>query len=569
VPALLKVSGVTPAVSEVQDTLSIHGAGFAEGSPARVTLEGRVVRAGAEGEAVFVEGAGYAESREHLTVQLSQAMIEALCGVNEPRHATFVGDVTVAFRPQTAGAPPVVGRLKETRLDFYPSPESQVLPADPGALAEFWGAEMGRPPAAEGLLVTAVGEGGVAQRAGLSAGDRVVQFGDLTARGLSDLEPYPGQRRAALWVHRGDARHPFALEADVSGYAPRPARAWALGLGVCSAAALALLLSRGPLAPALAWLLTRQNRAPREAGRALPSWPPRPVAASGERGLVPFLLVSGFWATFTLGLVRVPADLDLVVVLGLYASSLLVSQMLGGGMGSRAWSLWRSLRSVARGLLIVGVTLIAAIPAVVAASSLSLRDLVEQQAGYPWEYAVFRSPSSYVVCGLLFSLVVLQCIGVAPAEGSRGSQSALRRGFLRAVRSFEWVHLLLLCGLICALYLGGFAWDPAWGTRYGRLGPALLFQAKFTLLYLLVLWARGSVPRVSEHYLQGLYWRRLLPLAIVAALVSPAWTVAAWPSWLHHAALSSLTTLTLFALAAVVLARRRAKGAVASLNPWL
>lgn len=429
---------------------------------------------------------------------------------------------------------------------------------------------MGRPPELEGLLITSLRDNGKARESGLAPGDRVVQFDGLTVRGLSDLEPYPGQRRAQLSVLRGDSRNPLVVEVDVAGYAPRSAQAWTIGLGLCSAIALLLLLSRGPAALALSWVLSLRARAKqldhREVllGRASAQ-----RARTPGRGIVPFLIVSVVWASLSLGLVRVPADLDLLLVLGLYAGGLLVVRLVGGGLGKRGWSLFRALKSVGRGLLTVGLVLLLLVPAVVMSSSLSLVDLVERQAGYPWSFAAFSNPSAYVVFGLLLSILVLQSLGVAPREPRTAQHGTARHVLLQGLNNLELVHLLLLCGLITVLYLGGWSWPQTWGESYGRLGPALLFQTKLTLMFLATVWLRGRLPRVPEHYLQGIYWKRILPLALGAALLAPVWTVSAWPSWLQPAATWSLLTLTALGLAAVVWVQRSHKAQVPSLNPWL
>ncbi len=406
----------------------------------------------------------------------------------------------------------------------------------------------------------------------------VMQFGGLSTRGLSDLEPYPGQTSVTLWVQREGIKALLPLEVDVSEFAPRPALLWASGLSLCSALALLLLLTRGPLGRGMALLQWQWVRR-----RSLGKDPnPLPTRAQRQRpravrGVMPFLMVSALFVALSLGFGSLISGLDLVALYALFVLLMGMTQLLGGGFSEHSWGLGRALRSVVRGFVVAFVVLICALPPVIAAGSLSLRDLVLEQQGLPSEFNLFKTPSCFVAATVMWALIVVLNIGVPGADSRSRPVVAhgLPRRVLNFVRVLEFFQMFILCGLFVVLFLGGWAWPESVADAlsirgFGRVGAALLFQLKFTLFYLGVAWVRRQVPQVAQRYTQAIHWRYLVPAGTLALLSAPVWTVATWPEWLHQAvAWSLLGTTTLAALSVVFALRAKPRAVNVSLNPWL
>ena len=166
--------------------------------------------------------------------------------------------------------------------------------------------------------------------------------------------------------------------------------------------------------------------------------------------------------------------------------------------------------------------MLAVVPAVMLAGSLSLGKIVaDQAAGWnvftPWGLAGF---AIYLMA--------------AAAECNRSpfdlpeAESEIIAGYLTEYSGFkyalfflgEYLGLFGVCGLAVTLYLGGWqaplagwTWLPSW----------FWFFAKFGLLVLFFIWARGTLPRLRLDQLLGVCWKFLVPLALVNLVAAAGW----------------------------------------------
>lgn len=570
-PALVSVTEITPRASEVLDSLTIKGAGFAAGSTARVRFDGQVFRPGQPPEPVSVEAVGRAESREQLILSLNAGLIGEFCGLDEPRHATFVGSVTVAFRPRTSGAPPVAGKLTEVRLDFYPPPDQAWAGAEQEPLTEYWGAVLGREVQGVGLVLTHISLGGRADGAGLKQGDRIVRYDGLSVRGLSDLLPHPGQREAILSVRRPGDRGLLRLSVDVSDYAPRPASEWDVALSLGGALVLWLALQRAFMGRCIALLQWQRRRREDYALRpTLGNRTTRPPKRT-ERGVVAFLLVSALFGFLAFRLSPFLAEVDLIAAVAIYLLCLGLAQLLGGGFGESNWSLWRALRSVLRSVVPALVVAACIAPLVVVSGGLSLSEIVAEQGGSVLRLNVFKTPSLFLAALGLLSVICVMNVGVLGAESRNKPvvQRRYARQVLGFVRSLEFLQTFILCGLFVAVFMGG--WGAPWAPSTDGLsaGGALFFQLKLTALYLGVTWLRRQLPQVPERYTRNVLTRNVLPATLAAALVSPVWNVSTWPEWLRQSWGWMFVGATLLVGLNWLVTTARKSEPVNALNPWI
>lgn len=94
----------------------------------------------------------------------------------------------------------------------------------------------------------------------------------------------------------------------------------------------------------------------------------------------------------------------------------------------------------------------------------------------------------------------------------------------------DFIESIVICGLITALFLGGWAIPGLALESMGLLGGALMvasFTAKVMLLLFLLMQVRWTLPRFRFDQLLHLGWLNLLPLSLLNFLVT-VWVVYLW-----------------------------------------
>src|SRR5438552_2409763 len=107
-----------------------------------------------------IDAEGVVATNERVEIAFRDALEEAFCGHGDrAAHATFVGDVEVAFASKAPGAPPLAGMLRGVILDVRPvSVGAAVLDAraiEGGRVLAFLGL-VTTTPSARGLLIDEV-----------------------------------------------------------------------------------------------------------------------------------------------------------------------------------------------------------------------------------------------------------------------------------------------------------------------------------------------------------------------------------------------------------------------------
>lgn len=252
-----------------------------------------------------------------------------------------------------------------------------------------------------------------------------------------------------------------------------------------------------------------------------------PAAADGPLfRFAPYLAVVGFVAAF----VCVPftgrliiADLNIGILYITAATSLIVIAILMAGWSSNnRWSLLGGIRSATQIIsyeIPVGLSIF---PVVLLSGTLSMQGIIESQGAAPWHWHMFHSPFTLLAFMMFF-------VG-ALAEGNRTpfdlpeAESELVAGFateysgMRSLLFFlvEWGNLYLIGAIVTALYMGG--WQvPQFTSNALVLGVAqfLTFFLKAYFWVLVMMWIRGTLPRVRIDQLMSMCWKYLVPLALV------------------------------------------------------
>ena len=190
--------------------------------------------------------------------------------------------------------------------------------------------------------------------------------------------------------------------------------------------------------------------------------------------------------------------------------------VLAGWSSGSKYSLMGGIRSsaqmisyeVAYGLSIIGVILIA--------NTLSLRELVEQQATIGSWY-IWKQPLGF----LLFLVCAIAETNRAPFDLPE-AESELVAGYHTEYSSMrfsmffigEYANMIAVSAVATTLFLGG--WQGPF------LPPILWFGLKVFLFMFFYIWLRATFPRFRYDQLMAFGWKVLFPLALLNTMVTAA-----------------------------------------------
>jgi len=157
---------------------------------------------------------------------------------------------------------------------------------------------------------------------------------------------------------------------------------------------------------------------------------------------------------------------------------------------------------------------LAIIPVVMRAGSFSLVDIVNAQAGL---WYVVTEPVAFVIF-FISAMAESKRIpfDLPEAENELGAGFHTEYSGMRFGLFFlgEYVAMQVLGGLIAVFFLGG--WQ-------GPLLPGPVWLAlKIFLACLVMVWIRGTLPRLRYDQLMNLGWKVLVPISLVNVIVTGA-----------------------------------------------
>ncbi len=520
-PPLVELTSVEPREVDTLDRLELRGTGFPQGRRARVTFRGDVRRAG-EGEVrgITIETEGVVASPERIEVVVTEALEERFCGRPEhAAHATFAGDVEVAFASSAPSAPPLAGEKRGITLDVRPGsvrPDvSESRTREATRFLSFLGVTVGT-PSPRGMPIEAVAVGSVAERHGIAAGDVLASLDGLRVLELTDLVPISA-RIAQVGIRRGDAAAPEIRPITLVGYAGEriPSElAPALVVAGLALAALLLLVLPGP-----AVLVAAEVRVASRVRRT--TWRSLCLALFGAGPVaVVSAVASVLVGTFALGPHVLAPELDGAVLLATSLGLLFVARLaLAKGRFAFVKALWRfALPAVLLLGSLVGV--------VVLVGGYRLSELVRIQGGAPWTHTAARSPAAAALAFVYVAslLAITRVRGAAGEAALGGTAPATRSSAKRPAEVLERLGVLLASALGAAVFFGG--WQIGQDATSHGVGVLLLAAVVFVLKS----WVIAAAVLASASLGASWSWteatafsiRRLLPALLAAVLLLAA-----------------------------------------------
>ncbi len=216
------------------------------------------------------------------------------------------------------------------------------------------------------------------------------------------------------------------------------------------------------------------------------------------------------------------ADVSISLMLLFALGSVGIYGFIVGGWASESkYSLLGAMRTCAQ-LVSYEVSLaLSVLGIVVMAGSLSLVDIVSQQADSWWYvvpqaigFVVFLIAGTAETNRAPFDLPEAESELVA---GYHTEYSGMRWGLFQMA---EYINMVTLSALGVTLFFGG--WLGPWDDWFGPLW----FLLKIAVMIFLFIWLRTTVPRLRYDQLMRFGWKVLLPVATINAVVTAVLVVA-------------------------------------------
>ena len=212
----------------------------------------------------------------------------------------------------------------------------------------------------------------------------------------------------------------------------------------------------------------------------------------------------------------------------LYAAAVLSIPLIGiitaGWASNNKWSLLGAYRAAAQIVSYEVPMVLAMVPAVMLAGSLSLQDIIEAQGGtwlgvIPRWFIITQAVGFliYLCAALAETNIVPFDIMEAESElvaGYNTEYSGMKFAFFFLA---EFAGMFTVSALAVILFFGG--WLPI-HPALSFVPPVVWFLGKCGIMVFVLMWIRSTLPRVRIDQMLSLGWKVLIPLA----LLNIAWT---------------------------------------------
>jgi len=201
---------------------------------------------------------------------------------------------------------------------------------------------------------------------------------------------------------------------------------------------------------------------------------------------------------------------------------------MAGWSSRNKYSLLGAMRGIAQMISYEVPLILSAVAVVMMVGSLSLVKIVEAQAGYSgWlpHWHVF-TPWGFAGC-LLFLTAAAAESNRSPFDLPEG-ESEIVAGYFLEYSGFkfaiffmaEYFGMFAAGGMAATLFFGGYGapapwleWIPTWAW----------FIAKTMAWIFILIWIRGTVPRLRQDQLMNFAWKFMVPLALINIVTTAVW----------------------------------------------
>ena len=240
------------------------------------------------------------------------------------------------------------------------------------------------------------------------------------------------------------------------------------------------------------------------------------------------------------GLVPQPLSTAAFFVLAVLSSEVFGVLLAGYSSGSK-WAMFGGVREAAQVVSYEVPRSLCVIVPVCVMGTLSLNSMGQQQTGWFWNWTAFHDPFNLLASAVFFITATASCKR-APFDLAE-AESELVAGFHTEYSGFRWsvfflaeyASMFAVSGLACLLFFGGWhtgflPFEPTerFGVWGGNVLNAAAFVGKASLLVLVMMWVRWSLPRLRIDQVMTTCLKYFLPIACVLVL-----GVGVWQIWLQ------------------------------------
>ena len=192
--------------------------------------------------------------------------------------------------------------------------------------------------------------------------------------------------------------------------------------------------------------------------------------------------------------------------------------MLGGWSSGSKYSFLGAMRAaaqlisyeVSQGLALIGV--------IMTAGTLSLVGIVHAQEGMWYVIPQIVGFLIFLVAGFAETNRAPFDLAEADAELVQGYMTEYGGGRFASYYFAEYINMLIVSGIVTTVFLGG--WLLPFGIDPPHWVDPFVVLAKMSLIVVLFIWIRATLPRLRYDQLMSFGWKILLPLATLNALVT-------------------------------------------------
>jgi NADH-quinone oxidoreductase subunit H len=198
--------------------------------------------------------------------------------------------------------------------------------------------------------------------------------------------------------------------------------------------------------------------------------------------------------------------------------------MLGGWASGSKFSFLGAMRAaaqlisyeVSQGLALIGV--------IMTAGTLSLVGIVHAQEGMWYFIPQVVGFLVFLIAGFAETNRAPFDLAEADAELVQGYMTEYGGGRFASFYFAEYINMLIVSGVVTTVFLGG--WLLPFGLDPPHWVDPFVVLAKMSIIVVLFIWIRATLPRLRYDQLMSLGWKVLLPIATLNALVTAIVVVA-------------------------------------------
>jgi len=193
---------------------------------------------------------------------------------------------------------------------------------------------------------------------------------------------------------------------------------------------------------------------------------------------------------------------------------------MAGWASRNKYSLLGGMRAIAQMVSYEIPLVLSAVVVVMNAGSLNAADIAKAQEGWNWFVLTPWGLAAFII----FFIAALAETNRSPFDLPE-AESELIAGYFTEYSGFkfalfflgEYISMFAISGLAVVLFLGGGA-GP--GVTACPWIAVVWFLAKIFALILVMIWLRGTLPRLRVDQLMAFAWKFLLPLSIINIFIS-------------------------------------------------